>query len=122
MVIRPLFIFFSENHSFRGAKGEKGNPGINGIPGAPGQKGESGIVKGQKPSTGAIGHCNTVNGGHGREIHCSYNGGYQYVVGFCSSGRNLDCVNKSKSHEYTCCNTHKISGHNQCYQKFGSYG
>ena len=67
-------------------------------------------------------NCDTVSGGHGRNLQCPDNGGYQYVVGFCSSGQKLDCVNKSKSHEYTCCNTHQISGHNQCYQKFGTHG
>ena len=67
-------------------------------------------------------NCDLVNCGHGRNLQCPDNGGFQYVVGFCSSGKNLDCVQKTKSHEYTCCNTHEIGEHNQSYQKFGNYG
>ena len=67
-------------------------------------------------------NCDTINGGWGRNLQCPDNGGYQYVVGFCSSGGQMNCVNNSKSHEYTCCDTHDILPHNQCYQKFGTHG
>ena len=66
--------------------------------------------------------CATLNGDYGASLKCPYDSGY--VVGFCSSGKNKDCVNEgSHSHQYKCCNEHAVSVDlNRCEVQYARHG
>ena len=66
--------------------------------------------------------CGTLNGDFGASLKCPYDTGY--VVGFCSSGKNKDCVNEgTHSHQYKCCNEHEVSiDLNRCEVQYARHG